>query len=125
MADDECAFGFVCYMCEKSKMPEGEVMLRMDCCKAAVHRSCLVKHYPGLVNDKTLPCLKCRKVDAKASVRVVQTKEFTVKHCSFTRLPMTQQEMEGLETARALPGPHAMRHVRHRIFMVGMSFWFP
>ena len=65
MADDECAFGFVCYMCEKSKMPEGEVMLRMDCCKAAVHRSCLVKHYPGLVNDKTLPCLKCRKVDAK------------------------------------------------------------
>ena len=38
---------------------------------------------------------------------------------------MTQQEMHGLEMARALPGPHAMRHVSHRIFMVGMSFWFP
>ena len=136
MADDKCAFGLVCYMCKNSKMPDGEVMMRMDCCRAAVHRSCLAKHYPGLVNDKTLHCLKCRKVDSKASIRVVQTKEFTVeqvdliercflKHHTFTRIPLTQKEMQGLETARLIEGPRAMFHVSYRIFMVGMSFWFP
>ena len=136
MADDKCAFGLVCYLCKKSKMPDGEVMMRMDCCRASVHRSCLTKHYPGLVNDKTVPCLKCRKVDAKASIRVVQNKEFTVeqvdliercfiKHHSCARIPLTQKEMQGLETARCIQGPRAMRQVSYRIFMVGMSFWFP
>ena len=38
---------------------------------------------------------------------------------------MTAKEIEGLRIALNVSGLQGMRHVSHRVFAVGLAFWFP
>jgi len=71
----------------------------------------------------------------KATEQVIQRSKFSmaqmdkIKRCFNIHhvpchIPMTKEVMKGLDTAMRIPGPPAMRHVSHRIFLVGMCFWF-
>jgi len=124
-----------CYLCHEFSMADGDKLFLMNCCKEGIHRSCLKKKVPDWTNDKVVPCPKCHLTHSKATEQVIQRSKFTVAqmetiercfnlHYPSSRVPMTQEEMKGLDTARHIPGPTAMRHVSHRIFLVGMCFWF-
>ena len=38
---------------------------------------------------------------------------------------MTAKEIKGLRIALNVRGFRAMRHLNHRMFVVGLAFWFP
>ena len=48
-----------------------------------------------------------------------------LKHHAVSRIPMTSEEIQGLRIALNVWGFRAMRHVSHRVFAVGLAFWFP
>ena len=107
----------------------------MNCCKEGIHRSCLKEKCPTFVDEKVVLCPKCHVPDSKASAQVIQRSHFSLaevekieqcfeKHHVFSSVPVTKEEMQGLCTARLILGHVAMCHVSHRVFLVGMCFWF-
>lgn len=48
-----------------------------------------------------------------------------LKHHATNCVPMTVHEMEWICLATKVKGFRTMRHVSHRVFVVGLAFWYP
>ena len=116
-------------------MEDGEKLFLMDCRKGGVHRSCLKKRFPDFRNEQHAPCPHCHCL-ARASSQVIQRSQFSstdavkidmcfIKHYIVSWIPMRAQEIDGLRIAAKIRGFRAMRDVSHRVFVVGLAFWFP
>ena len=68
---------------------------------------------PGAMGDKFLPP-DSDKIESSF-----------LKHHVVGRLPLTGKEIEGLRIALNVRGFQAMPHASHRVFAVGLAFWFP
>ena len=128
-------YGIRCFLCCSDQMKDGERLFLMDCCKKGVHRACVQQRFPDYTTSQYIPCPACH-TPSKASAQVIQRSQFTpaesdkielcfLKHQIVTRIPMTRQELTGLRIAVKVQGFNAMRHVSHRVFIVGMCFWVP
>ena len=124
-----------CVVCHSDQMKDGEKLFLMDCCKKGIHRACVRQRFPNYESSQYIPCPACH-TSSKASAQVIQRSQFTpaesdkidlcfLKHQIVTRIPMTRQELSGLRIAVKVQGYNAMRHVSHRVFVVGMCFWVP
>ena len=122
-----------CVFCTKDLgSGEGERVLLLQCCMSGAHHGCLREEFPDL-NFVTCPKCHCR---TRVTGLVLRRDKFTpeesdkiencfVKHHAASRIPMTSEEIHGLRVALNVRGFRAMRHVSHRVFDVGLTFWFP
>ena len=128
-------YGLRCILCRSDQMKDGEKLFLMDCCRKGVHLACVRQTFPDYGTSQYVPCPACR-TPSKASAQVIQRSQFTptesdkielcfLKHQIVTRIPMTRQELSGLRIAVKVQRFNAMRHVSHRMFIVGMCFWVP
>ena len=80
-------------------------------------------------------CPKCR-CRIRVTAQVLRRDKFStadsdkiefcfLKHHVVSRIPMTYEEIQGLRIALNVRGFRAMRYVSHRVFAVGLAFWFP
>ena len=111
---------------------EGERVLLLQCCMSGAHHTCLRDRFSDW-NLVTCPKCRCR---SRVTGQVLHRDKFTpeeadkieycfLKHQAATRIPMTSEEIRGLRIALNVRGFRAMRHVSHRVFAVGLTFWFP
>ena len=128
-------YGIRCVVCHSDEMKDGERLFLMDCCKKGIHLTCVRQRFPDYRVNQYIPCPDCH-THSRASAHVVQRNHFTpaesdkielcfLKHQIVTKIPMTRQELVGLRVAVKVQGCNAMRHVSHRVFIVGMCFWVP
>ena len=127
--------GIRCVLCHSTQMKDGEKLFLMDCCKKGIHRSCVWVRFPDYTSEQYIPCHDCH-THSMASRQVIQKNHFTpaesdkieacfLKHHRMNQIPMTGKEIEGLRIAVKVLGYNAMRHVNHRVFIMGMTFWVP
>ena len=111
---------------------EGERVLLLQCCMSGSHHACLRERFPDW-NFVTCPVCCCR---TRVTGQVLRRDKFTpeesdkieycfLKHHAARHIPMTSGEIHGLRVALNVRRFRAMRHVSHRIFAVGLTFWFP
>ena len=111
---------------------EGEGVLLLQCCMRGAHHTCLRDRFPDW---NFVTCPKCDR-RTRVTGHVLRRDKFTpqeadkieycfLKHQAATRIPMTSEEIHGLRIALNVRGFRAMRHVSHRVFAVGLPFWFP
>ena len=121
-----------CVFCMRDLSGEGERVFLLHCCKGGLHHSCLREKFPDW---HLVTCPKCR-CRTRVTAEVLRRDTFSpaasdkielcfLKHHVVSRIPMTAKEIEGLCIALNVSGFQAMRHVSHRIFVVGLAFWFP
>ena len=111
---------------------EGERVLLLQCCMSGAHHACLRNSFPDW---NLVTCPKCIR-RTLVTGQVLRRDKFTLeasdkieycflKHHAASRIPMTSEEIQGLRIAMNVRGFRAMRHVSHRVFAVGLTFWFP
>ena len=111
---------------------EEERVLLLQCCLSGAHHACLRDKFPDW---NFVICPKCDR-RTRVTGHVLRRDKFTpeqadkieycfVKHQAVRRTPMTSEEIHGLRIALNVRGFRAMRHVSHRVFAVGLTFWFP
>ena len=121
-----------CVFCTRDLSGEGERVMLLQCCMSGVHHACLREKFPDW---HLVTCPKCR-CQTRVTAQVLRWDKFSpadsdkieycfLKHHAATRIPMTSEEIHGLHVALNVRGFRAMRHVSHRVFAVGLTFWFP
>ena len=121
-----------CILCMKKEMKDGEQLFLLSCCKRGMHQTCLKEKFPAL---HLVTCPKCHCF-TQVHAQVIQRDKFSptdsdkielcyLKHHAVNAIPMTAKEIHGLRVSLNVRGFRAMRHVSHRVFIVGLAFWFP
>ena len=131
-AFDAMEEGKQCLYCTRELQSEGERVFLLRCCMSGAHHACLSEKFPDW---HLVTCPKCR-CRTRVTAQVLRCDKFSaadsdkieycfLKHHRVGRVPMTSKEIEGMRIALNVKGFGAMRHVSHRIFTVGLAFWFP
>ena len=134
MADNVFERALKCVLCTRKDMGEGEKMFVLNCCRRGVHKACLDDKFPEWRQGVTM-CPQCRRRTC-VTIQVIQRDAFSpddndkierafIKHHRVTKVPITTEEKTGLRVALNMNGYRAMRHVSHRIFLLGLYFWMP
>ena len=124
-----------CVFCTRDLLGEGERVFLLHYCKSisiALLPLCLRENFPDW---HLVTCPKCC-CWTRVTAQVLWQDKFSpadsdkieycfLKHHAATRIPMTSEEIHGLRIALKVRGFRAMRHVSHRVFAVGLTFWFP
>ena len=124
--------GKQCLFCTRDLSVNEERVFLVQCCLGAAHHACLSQKFPDW---HLVTCPKCR-CRTRVTAQVLRRDKFSptdsdkieqcfLKHHMVNKIPMTSEEIEGLRIARNVNGFRAMRHVSHRVFAVGLAFWFP
>ena len=121
-----------CLFCTRDLTCDGERVFLVQCCLSGAHHACLSEKFPDW-HLVTCPTCRCR---TRVTAQVLRRDKFSptdsdkiehcfLKHHMVNKIPMTSEEIDGLRIALNVHGFRAMRHVSHRVFAVGLAFWFP
>ena len=133
MTDNVFERALKCVLCTRKDMKDGEKMFVLNCCRRGVHKACLDDKYPQW-REGVMVCPQCRRRTC-VTIQVIQRDKFSpsendkiegafLKHRIGTKVRMTTEERVGLRVALNVNGYRAMRHVSHRIFLLGLQFWW-
>ena len=132
-AFDVMDHGMPCAFCTRDLSgDEKERVFLLHCCMSAAHHACLREKFPDC---HLVTCPKCRS-RTRVTAQVLRRDKFSpeesdkieycfLKHHAASRIPMTSEEIQVVRIAMNVRGFRAMRHVSHRVFAVGLAFWFP
>ena len=130
-AFDVMDHGMQCVFCTRDLSGEGERVFLLQCCMSGAHHACLREKFPDW---HLVTCPKCR-CRTRVTAQVLRREKFSpadsdkieycfLKHHVVSHISMTSKEVQGLRIALNVRGFRAMRHVSHRVFAVGLAFWF-